>query len=78
MATTLEAPVHRRADSSRGSDLAATVIVLDGRREEWRADGLAGDLDVTDWLVGALTARRPDYASLWWDDLAYLRLHRLN
>jgi hypothetical protein len=78
MATLLAAPVHRRTDPSRGSDLAAVVIVLDGRRAEWRADGLASDADVTDWLAGALTGRHPDYASLWWADLAQLRLHRRN
>lgn len=78
MTTVVEAPVQRWTDPSRGSDLAAAVIVLDGHREEWRADELASDLDVTDWFARALTDRHPDYASLWWADLAHLRLQRRN
>lgn len=78
MATSLEAPVRQRTDPSRGSDLAAAVVVLDGHRTEWRAAGLAGDTDVTNWLTAALTVRRPDYASLWWADLMQMRMHRRN
>lgn len=75
MAAALADPVQRRACSS-GGDLAAIVLVVDGRRQTWRAAGLACDPDVTAWAQDVLCPARPDYASLFWGELLALRASR--